>query len=96
MANYSINPAAAHAVVDELVAVTRRLDASLATLQASVVQFTQANNGNAPAAYTSAQQSWNNGQGQMKVALARGNQTLQEIIQQYQRGDQRGAGIFGG
>jgi uncharacterized protein YukE len=96
MANYSINPAAAQEVEQELVTVTNQLESSLATLQASVQRFTLANNGNAPDAYAGAQQLWNQGQSDMNQALTVGQQRLQEITNNYVAGDNKGAAIFGG
>ncbi|MEU5941628.1 WXG100 family type VII secretion target [Micromonospora sp. NPDC047548] len=94
MANYSINPAAAQEVAGELARVTRQLDQSLATLQASVQRFTVANNGQAPEAYAVAQQLWNQGQQEMHQALTLGQQRLQEITQNYIHGDNQGAAVF--
>jgi len=96
MANYSINPAAAQGVEQELISVTSQLDSSLATLQASVQRFTQANNGQAPDSYASAQQLWNQGQIDIHQALTVGQQRLQEIIDNYVAGDNKGAAVFGG
>ncbi|NBE80121.1 WXG100 family type VII secretion target [Micromonospora rubida] len=94
MANYNINPAAATEVVQELVAVTGKLDDSLQALQVSVQRFTVANNGQAPEAYAAAQAQWNQGQIEMKAALGVGQQRLQEIIHAYVNGDNRGTAIF--
>ncbi|SCL13149.1 WXG100 family type VII secretion target [Micromonospora inyonensis] len=94
MANYSINPAAVQTVADEMARETRELDQSLATLQASVDRFTAANNGQAPEAYKAAQALWNQGQQEMRAALALGQARLQEINVNYQHGDNRGAAIF--
>ncbi|MFI0793784.1 WXG100 family type VII secretion target [Micromonospora rubida] len=96
MANYSINPAAAADVVQELVAVTRRLESSLNTLMDSVQRFTAANDGQAPTTYAAAQGQWNQGQGEMQAALLVGQDRLQEIIHAYVSGDNRGAAVFGG
>ncbi|MEH1016724.1 WXG100 family type VII secretion target [Micromonospora sp. CPCC 206060] len=94
MANYNINPAAVQAVADTMARETRELDASLANLQAHVTRFAAANNGQAPEAYKAAQQLWNQGQQEMRAALAIGQQRLQEITQNYVLGDNRGAAIF--
>jgi WXG100 family type VII secretion target len=94
MANYSINPAAVQNVADEMARETRELDRSLETLQVSVERFTAANNGQAPEAYKAAQRLWNEGQRDMRAALAVGQARLQEINMTYQHGDNRGAAIF--
>ncbi|BCL13675.1 WXG100 family type VII secretion target [Micromonospora sagamiensis] len=94
MANYNINPAAVQAVSDTMARETRELDASLENLQAHVTRFAAANNGQAPEAYKAAQQLWNQGQQEMRAALAMGQQRLQEINSNYQLGDNRGAAIF--
>ncbi|GAB3156671.1 hypothetical protein GCM10027290_54890 [Micromonospora sonneratiae] len=96
MANYSINPAAAQEVAGEMARVTRQLEQSLAALQVSVQRFIVANNGQAPDTYAAAQRLWEQGQLEMRQALAMGQQRLQEITQTYIHGDNRGAAVFGG
>ncbi|WP_432842792.1 WXG100 family type VII secretion target [Dactylosporangium sp. CA-092794] len=94
MANYSVNPAGLADVESELTSVTRRLDSSLTTLQGAVQQFTAANNGQAPDAYTQAQALWDQGQRDMHEALRNGQIRLQEITNNYISGDNRGAAVF--
>ena len=53
-----------------------------------------ANNGQAPDAYSGAQQLWNSGQQEMNDALNQGQQRLQEITDNYVNGDNKGAAVF--
>lgn len=94
MANYAINPAAVHNVAEEMRRETSDLDRSLENLQQHVQRFIQANNGQAPEAYAQAQQLWNQGQQEMRQALALGQARLLEIVQNYVLGDNKGAAIF--
>lgn len=94
MANYAINPALVHHVAEEMRRETSDLDRSLENLQQHVQRFIQANNGQAPAAYAAAQQMWNQGQQEMRQALALGQTRLVEIVQNYVLGDNKGAAIF--
>ena len=94
MANYSINPAAARDIVQELVTVTGKLNNSLSTLQAAVQRFIAANNGQAPDAYSGAQSLWNRGQQDMNRALVVGQQRLSDITDNYVNGDNKGAAVF--
>jgi len=94
MANYAITPAAVHTVAEEMRRETGDLDRSLENLQQHVKRFIDANNGQAPDMYAQAQQLWNQGQQEMRQALALGQARLVEIVQNYVLGDNKGAAIF--
>jgi WXG100 family type VII secretion target len=94
MANYSINPAVAQQIVQDIITESGRLETSLSNLEAAVQRFTAANNGQAPDAYAGAQRQWSLGQTQMRQALSSGGLRLQDITDNYVNGDRRGAAVF--
>ncbi|CAO5234373.1 WXG100 family type VII secretion target [Frankia sp. AgKG'84/4] len=95
MATYQFSPNGALDTADELTFVNSQLEQSLTTLTQKVNAFIAANEGQAPANYSLAQQQWNKGQADMNAALALGRQRLQEIHNEYVLGDGRGANVFG-
>ncbi|SNQ46306.1 conserved hypothetical protein [Frankia canadensis] len=95
MATYNFNPNGALDTAAELAFVNTQLEQSLSTLTQKVNAFITANEGQAPANYTLAQQQWNKGQVDMNAALALGKQRLEEIHNEYVLGDNRGANVFG-
>ena len=70
MATYNFNPNGALDTASELAFVNSQLEQSLSTLTQKVNAFIAANEGQAPANYTLAQQQWNKGQVDMNAALA--------------------------
>jgi WXG100 family type VII secretion target len=96
MATYALNP---NGLLDsgmELRGVTRSIEASLQDLNGYVNQFIAANAGNAASSYQQAQNTWNNGLDQMRLALDKGAVAIDTIRDNYHIADSKGASLFGG
>lgn len=94
MATYSFSPSAASSASGELISSTQRLQQSLDQLMQAVNAFTVANAGQAPDQYAVAQRQWNQGQQQMRAALANGQHALDSIQQDYISADRSSAAAF--
>lgn len=94
MSSYSINPAGAIDMGVELIGVTKKMEQSLAELEAKANAFKAANAGQAISGYDHAQRTWSAGQTQMNNSMMKGVAALDEINNQYLQGDARASAQF--
>ena len=91
---YSYNPAGGLDTGADLIALTKRMESSLANLERAAQAFMGANEGEAPGSYSVAQQQWNQGQVAMNAAMGKGVQALDAIHNEILNGDRVGAQGF--
>lgn len=91
---YSYNPQGGLDTGSDLIAVTKRLESSLADLERAAQAFMAANEGEAPGNYSIAQQQWNQGQHAMNAAMGKGVVALDTIHNEIINGDRVGAQQF--
>jgi uncharacterized protein YukE len=94
MSSYSINPAGAIDMGVELIGVTKKMEQSLADLEAKANAFKAANDGQAVGGYDHAQRIWSAGQTEMNNSMMKGITALDEINQQYLHGDAQASAQF--
>lgn len=94
MATYTAGTDSMVQAVEDMNAVTAKLDSSVQDLLGSLRAYVADNHGDAADAYSSAQQTLNAGVDDMKNALTVGSNRLDDIVDNYRRTDRNGAQIL--
>jgi WXG100 family type VII secretion target len=94
MANYSVDPTTVDDGVQNLRAVTNKLEASLQALDNAAQAFLQSNKGQAIDGYHEAHQKWTAGMDEMQRALDGHSASLRSIGERYVQNDVRGRSFF--
>jgi WXG100 family type VII secretion target len=96
MTSYGLNPNGLLDTSSELRGITSILQNTMDDLNSQVQTYIAANEGDTPGSFTAAQQLWNQGLDQMRVALDKASVNLDQIHDNYKLGDVHGASLFQG